>query len=77
MALLAGVAPLMALLLRPPEPDYFGRLWRAGVLGGFSGRDDARRELGAVVLDASTPEEKGMAIRMWRWLGPRPQATPR
>ncbi len=72
VALLLGVAPLAAMLLRPPEPPYFGRLWRAGVLGAFSGRDDGRQELGAVVIEASTAEDKSMAIRMWRWLGPRP-----
>ena len=70
VALLLGVAPLALLLLRPPEPPYFGRLWRAGVLGAFSGRDDARQELGAVVLEASTPEEQRLAARVWRWLGP-------
>ena len=74
IAALIGIAPLAALMLRPPEVPYFGRLWRAGVLGAYSGRDDARRELGAVVLEASTPEEKRLALRMWRWLGP---PTPR
>lgn len=74
LAALIGVAPLMALMLRPPEPPYFGRLWRAGVLGAFSGRDDERRELGAVVLEAATPGEKGLALRVWKWLGP---PTPR
>jgi hypothetical protein len=70
VALLVGVAPLVVLLLRPPEPPYFGRLWRAGVLGAFSGRDDGRQELGAVVLEADTPEEKRMALGVWRRLGP-------
>ncbi len=70
LAALIGVAPLAALMLRPPEPPYYGRLWRAGVLGAFSGRDDERQELGAVVLEAATPEEKRLALRMWRWLGP-------
>ena len=74
VAALIGLAPLAALMLRPPEVPYFGRLWRAGVLGAYSGRDDARRELGAVVLEASTPAEKGLALRVWRWLGP---PTPR
>ncbi len=74
IAALIGIAPLAALMLRPPELPYFGRLWRAGVLGAYSGRDDARRELGAVVLEASTPEEKRLALRVWRWLGP---PTPR
>ena len=71
VALLLGAAPLAALLLRPPDPPYFGRLWRAGVLGAFSGKDDARTELAATALEAVTPEEKRQAIQMWRWLGPR------
>ncbi len=77
VAALVGLAPLLVLMLRPPEPPYFGRLWRAGVYGAFSGRDAERRELGAVVLEASTPEEKTMATRVWRWLGPPPGAIPR
>jgi len=72
VAALLGIAPLAVLLLRPPEPPYFGRLWRAGVLGAYSGRDDGRRELAEVVLEASTPEEKRLALGVWRWLGPRP-----
>ncbi len=75
LASLIGVAPLLMLMLRPPVPPYYGRLWRAGVLGAYSGRDDERRELGAVALEASTPEEKVLAVRVWRWLGPPP--TPR
>jgi hypothetical protein len=74
LAALIGFAPLAALMLRPPEPPFFGRLWRAAVLGAFSGHDDEWREFGAVALAASTPEEKGVAYRMWRWLGP---PTPR
>ena len=74
LASLIGVAPLVVLMLRPPEPPYYGRLWRAGVLGAYSGRDDERRELGAVALEASTPEERVLAVRFWRWLGP---PTPR
>lgn len=74
LAVLVGTAPLLVLLLRPPEPPYFGRLWRAGVLGAFSGRDDGRQELGAVMLEASTPDEKRMALGVWRRLGPRPGA---
>jgi hypothetical protein len=70
LAVLVGIAPLLVLLMRPPDPPYFGRLWRAGVLGAFSGRDDGREELGAVVLEAATPEERRMAIGVWRRLGP-------
>lgn len=71
VALLLGAAPLSAFLLRPPQPPYLGRLWRAGVLGAYSGRDDARTELRATALEAITPREKRQAIQMWRWLGPR------
>jgi hypothetical protein len=71
VAALLGIAPLVALLLRPPEPPYFARLWRAGVYGAFSGRDDARTELRAVALEARTPEERRLAVAMWRWFSPR------
>ncbi len=74
VAVLLGVAPFAALLLRPPEPPYLGRLWRAGVFGAFSGRDDARAELRSVVLEAATPEERRLAVRAWRWFGPPPTA---
>jgi phytoene/squalene synthetase len=70
VAVLLGVAPLLFLMLRPPEPPYFARLWRAGVLGAYSGRDDQRQELSAVALEASTPEERRMALGVWRRLGP-------
>jgi hypothetical protein len=72
VAVLLGVAPLVALLLRAPEPPYFGRLWRAGVLGAFSGRDDGRMELRAVANEARTPAERRLAMRVWRWFGPAP-----
>ena len=75
VAVLLGLAPLAALILRPPEPPYFGRLWRAGVYGAYSGLDDARRELGAVAVEAKTPEERRLALRVWRWLGPRGAPT--
>jgi hypothetical protein len=71
VAVLLGVAPLVALLLRPPEPPYFGRLWRAGVFGAFSGRDEARTELREVANEAATPPERRMAAVLWRWFGPR------
>ncbi|HYX21699.1 MAG TPA: hypothetical protein VFA98_12715 [Thermoanaerobaculia bacterium] len=74
IAVLLGVAPLVALLLRPPEPPYSGRLWRAGVLGAFSGRDDARTEFRRVASQASTPQERRMAVVLWRWFGPAPRA---
>jgi hypothetical protein len=69
IALLLGAAPLAALLLRPPELSYRGRLWRASALGAFSGRDPARRELRSVVLDARTPEEMRRAAATWRVYG--------
>jgi hypothetical protein len=73
VAVLLGLAPLAALALRPPQPPYFGRLWRAGVYGAFSGRDPARDELRAVASEAATPEEQRLAVRVWRWLGPHPE----
>jgi len=75
VAVLLGLAPLAALALRPPEPPYFGRLWRAGVYGAYSGLDDGRAELRAVALEARTPEERRTALRVWRWLGPRGSPT--
>ena len=77
VAVLLGLAPLAALALRPPEPPYFGRLWRAGVYGAYSGRDDGRRELAGVALEARTPEERRLALRVWRWLGPPRPPTAR
>jgi hypothetical protein len=71
VAVLLGLAPIAALALRPPEVPYFGRLWRAGVYGAYSGLDPRRVELRAVALDAQTPEERRLALRVWRWLGPR------
>ena len=69
LAALVGVAPLVALLLRPPEPPYFGRLWRAGVYGAYSGRDDGRTELLRVAKEAGTEPERRLAVRMWRFFG--------
>ena len=71
VAVLLGLAPFAALALRPPELPYFGRLWRAGVYGAYSGLDPRRVELRAVILDAQTPEEQRLAFRVWRWIGPR------
>lgn len=76
VAALLGVAPLLALLLRPPEPTYLGRLWRAGVLGAFTDRDPQRQELLLVASEASTPAERALAYRMWRMYGPPPPETP-
>jgi hypothetical protein len=68
---LLGIAPLLLLLLRPPEPDYMGRLWRASVLGAFSGKDPGRAELRRVVAEASSAQERRLAARAWRAYGPR------
>ena len=72
VALLIGLAPLAALLLRPPEPPYAGRLWRASVLGAFSGKDPSRKELRTIVMEAATPEERRRALWAWRIYGPAP-----
>ena len=72
VALLLGLAPIAALLLRPPELSYRGRLWRAAQLGVFSDRDPRREELRAVALEAATPEEQRRAMAMWRAFGPPP-----
>ncbi|MEX1246538.1 MAG: hypothetical protein WEB59_16250 [Thermoanaerobaculia bacterium] len=72
VAVLVGLAPLVALLLRPPELSYPGRLWRAALFGVFSGQDPGREELRAVALEAATPEEQRRAVGMWRAYGPPP-----
>jgi hypothetical protein len=75
VAVLLGVAPLLVLLSRPPEPPYVGRLWRAAVLGAFTDRDIQREELLLVASEASTPGERVLAYRMWRMYGP-PRPAP-
>ncbi len=75
VAILLGAAPLLALLLRAPEPPFSGRLWRAAVLGAFTDRDPERQELLLVASEASTPGERALAYRMWHMYGP-PRATP-
>lgn len=76
VAILLGAAPLLALLLRPPEPPYQGRLWRAAVLGAFTDRDPQRQELLLVASESSTPGERALAYRMWQIYGPRRAAPP-
>jgi hypothetical protein len=71
VASLAGGAAFLLLLALAPEPEYAGRLWRAGMLGAFSGRDPQRTELAAVVAEASTPQERRRAATAWRMWGPR------
>ncbi len=70
LAALLGLAPLALLLLRAPELDFGGRLWRASIYGAYSGRDASRGELRAAALSASTPGERRMAIGAWRAYGP-------
>ena len=71
LAALLGLAPLVVLLLRAPELDFGGRLWRASIYGAYSGRDAQRQELRAAALSASTPEERRRAMGAWRIYGPR------
>lgn len=71
IAALAGIAPLLLLLLRPPQPEYMGRLWRASMLGAFSGVDPYRQELRNVAREASSERERQLAMRAWRVYGPR------
>jgi len=71
VAAVLGAGPLLALLLRPPEPSFEGRLWRASIYGAHSGRDPERAELREVVTSASTPFERWQAVGAWRLYGPR------
>jgi hypothetical protein len=68
---LAGAAAFLLVVALAPEPPYTGRLWRAGMLGAFSGRDPARAELSAAVAEAQTPRERRRAAIAWRMWGPR------
>jgi len=72
VAVFAGVTPLLALLTAAPEPLYTARLWRAAMLGAYSGKDPSREELARVAAEASTPEQKRRAAWAWRTYGPRP-----
>lgn len=72
IAALLGLLPLAVLLLRPPELDFGGRLWRAAIYGAYSGRDRERLELSEVAERASTDRERRMAAGAWRAYGPRP-----
>ena len=71
LAALLGAAALSAVLLRSPEPDFGGRLWRAAMFGAYSGRDPERRELREVALSAATPAQRQMAAGAWRVYGSR------
>ena len=69
IAALAGASAFLLLLALAPEPPYAGRLWRAGMLGAFSGRDPDRTELRAVVSEAATDAERRRANVAWRMWG--------
>jgi hypothetical protein len=72
LALLVGLAPLVVLCLRAPEPSYGGRLWRAAIYGAYSGLDPKRENLRRVALAATTAGERQQAAGAWRLYGPRP-----
>ncbi len=76
VAALLGAAPLVLLLLRPPELVYGARLWRAAMFGAYSGRDPAREELKAVALEAATDGQRRQALGAWRIYGPPPEPAP-
>ncbi len=76
VAVLLGAAPLVLLLLRPPELDYGARLWRAAIFGAYSGKDPGRTELEKVVLEASTETERRQAMGAWRIYGRPPGPGP-
>lgn len=69
VASLAGASAFLLLLALAQEPPYAGRLWRAGMLGAFSGRDPERQELRAVIPEASTDSERRRAAIAWRMWG--------
>jgi hypothetical protein len=71
VAAIAGAAVLVLALMRPPALAYPARLLRAAIYGDYSGRDAARRELKAVVDEASTPLEKRQAAMAWSTSGSR------
>lgn len=70
LAVTLGLVAFIALLARPPQPGYGGRLWRAAMYGRYSGLDPDRRELKKVVLSARTPGERGRALATWKSYGP-------
>ncbi len=81
LSALLGVAALLLLVSRAPQPAYSGRLWRAAMLGAISGRDASYQEFLSVAAEASTPQERRLAGNTWRRWGPRREipapATPR
>lgn len=72
VVLLAGMVPLAALIVWRPMLPWDGRLVRAEIIGSYSDRDPARRELLTVMSEASTPKEKHLAEQAWRDYGPEP-----
>jgi len=72
LALLVGLAPLVALCLRAPEPAYGAKLWRAAIYGAYSGLDPKRENLRRVALAATTADERRQASGAWKLYGPRP-----
>lgn len=61
-----GLLPICILLLRPPEPSFGPRLWRAAIYGAYSGLDPARTELKRAGLTALPPSERRRAMQAWR-----------
>lgn len=82
LALLIGLAPLAAVLARPPKLSFSARLWRSAIYGKYSGRDPDRQELRSAAASAATPEEQRKAANIWRAYGagaplaPPPRAGP-
>jgi hypothetical protein len=72
IGLLLGIAALIVLCLRAPQPTYVARLWRSAIYGAYSGLDPTRAELRRVVLAAATPRERQQALGTWRVYGTRP-----
>jgi hypothetical protein len=72
VGLLLGIAALIVLCLRAPQPTYVARLWRSAIYGAYSGLDPTRAELRSVVLAAATPRERQQALGTWRVYGTRP-----
>lgn len=70
LAVFLGALALAVLLARPPEPSFGARIFRAAMLGAYSGRDPQREELKAAALTASTPAEMRRAQGLWRRYGP-------
>lgn len=77
LCVLLGLAPLLTLLLRPPQLDFGGRLWRAAIFGAYSGQDPEREQLRAVAESASTESERRRSMDAERMYGRDGSAIPR